>query len=114
MPPDCIFCKIASGEVKSRIEHEDDDIVVFHDLNPHAPVHLLIIPKKHIGRLSECSEDDVHLLGKIQLAAKKIAAKLNIENGFRLVTNNGRNAGQSVDHIHYHLLGGRRMNWPPG
>lgn len=111
---DCIFCKIAQKSVDSRIIYETEDIMAFHDLNPQAPTHILIIPKKHIPKLSDSSKEDIELLGKIQLAVKDLALKMNLEDGFRLVVNNGKKAGQAVEHLHYHLLGGRRMNWPPG
>lgn len=110
---DCIFCKIANGETQSRAVYEDEDVFAFKDLNPQAPTHILIVPKAHLSRLSEAEEEDVDLLGKLQLAAVKIAKELGIKD-FRLVTNNGRGAGQSVEHLHYHLLSGRRMLWPPG
>ncbi|MBU2572956.1 MAG: histidine triad nucleotide-binding protein [Elusimicrobia bacterium] len=112
--PDCIFCKIAGREINAKFVYETDELAAFQDLNPQAPTHILIITKKHITRLSDCSQEDAPLLGKIQYAAKEIADKAGIAEGFRLVTNNGRKAGQSVDHLHYHLLGGRKMNWPPG
>ena len=111
---DCIFCKIAGHEIDARFVHETEDLAAFQDLNPQAPTHIVIIPKKHITRLSEAGPDDVALLGKLQYAAKEVAQKLGVAENFRLVTNNGRKAGQSVDHIHYHLLAGRKMNWPPG
>lgn len=111
---DCIFCKIVSGEIKARIVREDDDTVSFLDLNPQAPTHVLIIPKKHISSLSEAKEEDVLLLGKLQLAAAETAKLLEVEKAFRLVTNNGKGAGQSVEHLHYHLLAGRKLLWPPG
>lgn len=113
MPADCLFCKIASGEIRSKTVEVTDQYVAFHDLNPQAPVHVLIVPVKHIPALSEASDGDLELLGTLQIAAKKLAAQLKLE-GFRLVLNNGKIAGQSVDHIHYHLLGGRRLLWPPG
>ncbi|MDD2773026.1 MAG: histidine triad nucleotide-binding protein [Elusimicrobiales bacterium] len=110
---DCIFCKIAAGEMRARLVYENDDVVAFHDLNPQAPAHILIIPRRHVASLSACSEEDGALLGKLQLAAAAIAKENKLEN-FRLVLNNGKGAGQSVAHLHYHLLGGRRLNWPPG
>ncbi len=110
---ECIFCKIVDKSISSQIVYESADVLAFYDLNPQAPTHILIIPKKHVPKLSSASAEDVELLGKVQIAARDIAAKLKIDD-FRLVLNNGRKAGQSVDHIHYHLLGGRRMNWPPG
>lgn len=110
---DCIFCKIASGEVQAQIVYQDEDVVVFKDLNPQAPTHLLIIPVKHIAKLDEASEQDMALLGKLQLTAAKIAKEMNITD-FRLVTNNGKGAGQSVEHLHYHFMAGRRFLWPAG
>ena len=111
---DCIFCKIAGHEIDSKLVHETDELAAFHDLNPQAPVHIVIVPKKHIVRLSEVAAEDILLLGKLQYAAREIAEKLGVAENFRLVANNGRKAGQSVDHLHYHLLAGRKMNWPPG
>lgn len=111
---DCIFCKIATGEVKARIVREDDDTVAILDLNPQAPTHVLIMPKRHIPHLADVLSADVELLGKLQLAAAETAKLLQVENAFRLVLNNGRGAGQSVDHLHYHLLAGRKLLWPPG
>lgn len=111
---DCIFCKIASGELNARIVYEDPDILAFSDLNPQAPTHILLIPRRHIPRLSLAEETDLELLGKMQLAAAKTAKLLKVEDAFRLVMNNGRAVGQSVDHLHYHLLAGRKMMWPPG
>jgi histidine triad (HIT) family protein len=88
--------------------------VVFKDINPQAPTHVLIVPKKHVAGLSSCTDEDTEMLGHVQQVARKLAAQWKLENGFRVVTNNGRGAGQSVDHLHYHLLGGRAMQWPPG
>ncbi|MCL2887916.1 MAG: histidine triad nucleotide-binding protein [Elusimicrobia bacterium] len=110
---DCIFCGIASGEIETRIVYEDEFLLAFKDLNPQAPTHILIIPKKHISSLSQAAEEDLELLGMMQLAAVKIAKDLDLKD-FRLVTNCGKGAGQSVEHLHYHLLSGRRMLWPPG
>jgi histidine triad (HIT) family protein len=111
---DCIFCKIAAGELKAQIVYQDDSIVAFKDLNPQAPTHILIIPVKHIDSVSSADEkEDILLLGKIQLAAAKIAKELGLKD-FRLVANNGKGAGQSVFHLHYHLMGGRRFLWPAG
>jgi histidine triad (HIT) family protein len=93
---------------------EDDDLIAIKDINPQAPTHLLIIPKKHISGLSAAGDEDAALLGKLQLAARDLARRGKLEAGFRVVVNNGRGAGQTVDHIHYHLLAGRRMAWPPG
>jgi histidine triad (HIT) family protein len=111
---DCIFCKIASGEINARIVYEDADTLAFLDLNPQAPKHALIIPRRHITRLTAAEDSDAELLGKLQLAAARTAKFLKVEDAFRLVTNNGKGAGQSVDHLHYHLLAGRKLMWPPG
>ena len=111
---DCIFCKIAAGGLNAKIVYEDPDILAFSDLNPQAPTHILLIPRRHIPRLSLAEETDAELLGKMQLAAVKTAKLLKVEDAFRLVMNNGRAVGQSVDHLHYHLLAGRKMMWPPG
>jgi len=110
---DCIFCGIAEGRIQAQIIYQNDDIVAFKDLNPQAPSHILIIPIKHIEKLDCAGEDDALLLGKLQLAAAKIAKELNLSD-FRLVANNGKGAGQSVFHLHYHLMGGRRFMWPAG
>lgn len=111
---DCLFCKIAAGEINARIVYEDADTLAFLDLNPQAPAHALVIPRKHIARLAAAEEKDAELLGKLQLAAARTAKVLEVEGAFRLVMNNGKGAGQSVDHLHYHLLGGRKLLWPPG
>lgn len=110
---DCIFCKIVAKQIPSQIVHEDADAVAFRDIDPKAPTHVLVIPKKHIESLAASSDEDALLLGRLQRVAAQIAAKGGLSS-FRLVTNNGRGAGQTVDHIHYHLLGGRPMQWPPG
>lgn len=109
----CLFCKIIKKELPARIEHETEEILAFHDINPQAPAHLLIIPKKHIEKMSDLEEGDARLAGEILLQAKKIAAKNNWPD-YRLVFNNGRGAQQTVFHIHMHLLAGRAMHWPPG
>lgn len=112
---DCIFCKIASGAIKGDIVFENDSIVAFRDLNPQAPVHALIVPRRHIATLNDLESNDAPLIGEMVSAAKEIAADEGIsQDGYRLVWNCNRNAGQTVFHIHLHLLGGRVMNWPPG
>lgn len=112
---DCLFCKVIEGKINSEIVFENDTIIAFRDINPQAPVHILIIPKKHIPMVSECSEEDKEILGEIFIRAREIAAKEEeLTGGYRLVLNNGRNAGQEVFHLHVHILGGRRMAWPPG
>ncbi len=113
MSSDCIFCKIVAGEIPSKEVYEDEDVLAFEDLHPVAPTHVLVIPKRHIDSVSTATDADAGVLGKVQVAAAKIAADQGLKD-FRVVTNNGRGAGQSVFHVHYHLLAGRRMNWPPG
>lgn len=111
----CIFCKIAAGEIGALV-YEDEYVAAFDDLNAQAPVHVLIIPKKHIARISDVTEDsDARLMGKVLVAANKIAAQRNIaDDGYRIVVNCNEGAGQSVWHVHFHLLGGRKLGWPPG
>jgi len=110
---DCLFCKIAVKEIPSDIVYEDDEVVAFKDVNPQAPVHILVIPKKHISTLNDI--DDFTVTGKIMEVVVKLAKEFNIdEKGYRVVANCNRGAGQSVFHIHFHLLGGRLFQWPPG
>lgn len=108
---DCIFCKIANKEIPAELIIETDDYVAFRDLNPQAPVHALVIPKKHYESLNEL--EDIELTGKLVQGAKQVAKKLGIDE-YRLVLNTGKEAGQAVFHIHFHVLGGRQMQWPPG
>jgi len=115
MPGECIFCRIAAKEIPARVAYEDEQVVAFHDVNPQAPVHLQIIPKKHIARVSEITEETAPLLGQVVLTANRLAREFKIaEAGFRLVINCNPGAGQSVYHLHLHLLGGRPLRWPPG
>ncbi len=115
MAPDCLFCRIIEKEIPSKIVHEDEHAIAFEDLNPQAPVHLLIVPRKHIAGLNDAGKDDAALLGHLQLVAAQLAQARGIaESGYRTVLNTGRGAGQSVFHLHLHLLGGRGMRWPPG
>ncbi len=112
---DCIFCKIASGEIPANVVYQDDDVLAFRDLNPQAPTHILVIPRKHIATTNDLQPEDAELVGKLYLAAKQIAAEEGLaEKGYRTVMNCNREAGQTVFHIHLHLLGGRHMSWPPG
>lgn len=112
---DCIFCKIVSGDIPSTKVYEDDKILAFRDLNPEAPEHVLVIPKEHIQSIAHAKEEHLNLLGYLQLKIPEIAKKLAIdESGFRVVANTGDEGGQTVHHLHYHLLGGRQMKWPPG
>lgn len=111
----CIFCMIANGEIKSSVVYEDEDIIAFDDLNPGAPVHVLVIPKKHISGMLELNEENSGVVAKIIAKMKDLAGIKGVsESGFRVVANSGENAGQSVHHLHFHLLGGRKMSWPPG
>ncbi|OEG70644.1 histidine triad nucleotide-binding protein [Candidatus Endomicrobiellum trichonymphae] len=115
MSENCLFCKITKGEIPSYKVYEDEEVFAFRDINPQAPVHVLIIPKKHIGGLNTTSEEDERILGNIQIIASKIAKQFTeMKDGFRLVNNCGADGGQTVFHIHYHLLGGRVFGWPPG
>ncbi|MBQ9624514.1 MAG: histidine triad nucleotide-binding protein [Clostridia bacterium] len=112
---DCLFCKIINGEIPSEKVYEDEYVYAFKDIDPKAPVHFLVIPKKHIRSVSHLEETDGEIVGKIFLAIKKIASEQGIDKeGYRVVTNIGENAGQSVLHLHYHVLGGRSLAWPPG
>lgn len=111
--PNCIFCKIIAGQVKANIVYQDEDLIAFKDLNPQAPIHVLLVPTRHIANLSEAGDGDVFLLGKIQLAAAKIAELYKVKD-YRLVLNAGKGAGQSVNHMHYHFMAGRRFTWPAG
>jgi len=112
---ECIFCRIASGEARAEIVHQDDVAVAFRDLNPQAPIHLLVIPRQHIGSLRDLSDNDDKLAGHLVRICVQAAELAGIaERGFRIVANSGREAGQSVDHLHFHVLGGRPMRWPPG
>lgn len=112
---DCIFCKIASGEMEADVVHEGDRVVAFRDANPQAPTHVLVIPREHIPSVNALEEDHASLVGELYLTARDVAAEEGIdESGYRLVMNTGRGAGQSVFHIHLHLLGGRSLGWPPG
>jgi histidine triad (HIT) family protein len=109
-----VYQRIIDREIPAKIEHEDAECIVIHDIEPQAPVHLLIIPKRHITRVSEASTADQALLGHLVLTAQTIAKKLKLAAGFRLVINNGMHGGESVQHLHVHLLGGRQLSWPPG
>ena len=112
---DCLFCKIRDGEIPCDKVYEDDDVTAFRDVNPQASTHILIIPKKHIATINDLESEDSALIGVMVLAAKKLAADEGIEeDGYRLVMNCNESAGQTVFHIHLHLIGGRRMSWPPG
>jgi histidine triad (HIT) family protein len=112
---DCLFCRIVAGEIPSRRVFEDDEVFAFHDQNPRAPTHVLVIPRRHITSALELGMSDGPLLGRLFAAAATVAREQGIaESGYRVVTNVGRGAGQSVDHLHFHVLGGRPLSWPPG
>jgi len=112
---DCIFCKIVNKEIPAELVFEDEHIVAFNDINPQAPIHILLIPREHYASLNEIPEDKKSSLSHILLKARQIAREKGIaENGYRVVLNTARDSGQEVLHIHFHLLGGRRMHWPPG
>lgn len=111
---DCLFCRIIRGEVPARKVHEDEHTFAFEDINPQAPTHVLVIPKKHVAGLKEATPDDLETIGWCHLAAAQIARQRSIEDGYRTVLNVGPKAGQSVFHLHVHLLGGRALHWPPG
>lgn len=109
-----LFEKICNRELPGDIVWEDDLVVAFRDINPQAPVHVLVVPRKPIPRLSDAKPEDQELLGHVLLAAAKVAEVLGLKNGYRLVLNTGRDAGEAVPHLHFHLIGGRRLRWPPG
>ena len=112
--PDCIFCRIIRGEAPAKKIYEDERAFVFEDINPQAPTHVLIIPKRHIVGLKEAQAEDAEIIGYMHLVAAQIARQRGIEDGYRTVFNVGPRAGQSVFHLHLHLLGGRALRWPPG
>jgi histidine triad (HIT) family protein len=111
---DCIFCKISKHDVPAKLVYEDADLFAFEDIAPQAPTHILICSRKHLEKLDDAAEQDGPLLGRAMLVAAKLAAERNLGPGYRVVVNNGRGAGQTVWHLHFHLLGGRDFHWPPG
>ncbi len=112
---DCIFCKIAAGEIPAAKLYDDGEVLAFRDINPEAPVHLLVIPRRHIATLNDLTEADAALIGRLYLAAKRLAAESGVaDSGYRTVINCNRDAGQIVFHVHMHLLAGRELGWPPG
>lgn len=114
MANDCMFCRIVRGEIPAKKVYEDQHTFAFEDINPQAPTHVLVIPKKHVVGLKESTEEEADLIGRCHLTAAKIAKQRGIETGYRTVLNVGPGAGQSVFHLHVHLLGGRNLTWPPG
>jgi histidine triad (HIT) family protein len=111
---DCLFCKIARKEIPADIVYEDDDVLAFRDIRPQAPVHVLVIPKRHIASLADLTQEDKDVMGHVTLVASRLARDLGVSEGYRVVINCGKDAGQTVFHIHMHLLGGRSLGWPPG
>lgn len=111
---DCIFCKIVSGEIPSKKVYEDDTVLGFYDVSPQAPIHILLIPKEHITSAADITKDNSSIVAHIFEVAAELAAQFKMSDGFRIVTNCGDSAGQSVKHLHFHLLGGRDFTWPPG
>lgn len=111
---DCIFCKIISQEIPTELLLETEHVVAFRDINPEAPTHLLVIPKKHIASVSELTDDDQLIMGEVMLAIRDLAEKEQLNQGYRVVVNTGTHGGQTVRHLHFHLLGGRSLQWPPG
>ena len=111
---DCIFCKVVSGEIPSDLVHEGEQVIAFRDINPQAPTHVLVIPKTEIASLDDIGVDDQLILGHMLLVIRKLAEQLRLTGGYRVVVNCGADAGQTVPHLHLHLLGGRELKWPPG
>ena len=112
---DCLFCRIVQKTIPAKIVHEDDRTLAFDDINPQAPVHTLIIPKQHVSAVQACCDQDPDLLSLLLITCTNVAKQKGLtESGYRIVTNTGRDAGQTVFHLHFHVLGGRRMGWPPG
>lgn len=111
---DCIFCKIVNGDIPGKKAYEDDLVLAIHDIDPKAPVHILVMPKTHIDSLDAVTNEQFALLGHIQGVIRDLARKFELKNGYRVVVNCGEQGGQSVGHLHFHLLGGRSMHWPPG
>ena len=111
----CLFCSIVEGKIPAKIARTDEHTVAFHDIHPAAPTHVLVIPKKHIASIADANANDTELLGRVLFAAKEVAAELNlVPGGYRVVLNTGKDAGQSVFHLHAHVLAGRTLAWPPG
>ncbi|NGZ02029.1 MAG: histidine triad nucleotide-binding protein [Nitrospira sp. WS238] len=112
---DCLFCKIAEKKIPARLVQEDEYIVAFDDINPQAPVHTLVIPKRHVAAVQDLGQNDEALLARLLMSCTKVAALKGLQSsGYRVVTNTGRDAGQTVFHLHFHVMGGRHMTWPPG
>lgn len=112
---DCLFCKIITGEIPAEVIYQDNEIIAFNDIDPQAPTHILVIPKQHISTINDIKAEEAVLIGKLYLTAQQLAKKYNInESGYRTIMNCNSDGGQAVYHIHLHLLGGRKLKWPPG
>ena len=111
---DCLFCMLANHDIPTNVVYEDDKVFCFHDIEPQAPVHVLLVPKKHIACLDDVTEEDQQLLGYMMFKIHEIAETLGLENGYRVVSNSGEDAFQTVKHLHFHILGKRKLTWPPG
>ncbi|MBE3589596.1 MAG: histidine triad nucleotide-binding protein [Firmicutes bacterium] len=111
---DCLFCRIVAGELPARKVYEDEEVLAFRDIQPVAPVHVLVVPKRHLDGLAAAGAEDAPLLGRLLDAARRVAEAEGLAEGYRVVVNQGRHGGQSVGHLHLHVLGGRAMQWPPG
>ncbi len=111
---DCVFCRIGRSEAPAKLVYEDPDILAFEDIHPQAPTHILVCPRKHLGSLNDAAAEDAAILGRMLLVAAQLARDRRLTEGYRTILNNGRGAGQSVFHLHLHLLGGRMFRWPPG
>ena len=111
---DCLFCKIAAGEIPSKKAYEDEKVYAFYDIDPQAPVHILVIPKEHIQSVSQITPENQEIVGHIFTVIAKLAKELDLKDGYRVMSNVGEQGGQSVPHLHFHLLGGRNLSWPPG
>ena len=114
MATECLFCKIVAGQLPATVVYRDDRVVAIRDIHPVAPTHILLMPVRHLGSMAEAGSGDGDLIGMLHLSAAKVAAQEGLKDGYRLVINTGRDGGQTVGHLHVHLLGGRRMHWPPG
>jgi histidine triad (HIT) family protein len=112
--PNCLFCRIVAGEVDATLVHEGDDVIAFRDVDPRAPTHVLVIPRRHVVSIAHLRPEDARLAGRLLLVAAELARAEGLEGGWRVVSNVGGDAGQSVPHLHVHLLGGRTLSWPPG
>jgi histidine triad (HIT) family protein len=114
MATDCLFCKIIAGQLPATVVYRDDRLVAIRDIHPMAPTHILLMPTRHLGSIDEAGSEDAEIIGALHLSAAKLAAQEGLSHGYRLVINTGRDGGQTVGHLHVHLLGGRGMHWPPG